>query len=114
MVLFHYLHLFVLGCFCLEMAEEVKVKRHTPFLPEDHSWPGEPEFGKTVRNLTAVANSTVSLRCPIGRVQDSAVSEPMTDYWKIYDRGENFNIAFYNCGVHCKLKATVAIFALIY
>ena len=65
MVFFSHLHLFVLLCLCLEMAEEVKVKRHTPFLPEDHSWPGQPEFGPTERNLTAVVNSTVSLRCPI-------------------------------------------------
>ena len=48
--------------------------RHTPFMPEDH-WKGPPEFGATERNLSVMVNGTAEMRCPIARVQDSAVSQ---------------------------------------
>ena len=48
-------------------------RRHTPFMPEDH-WKGPPEFGATATNVSAMVNGTAELRCPIARVQDSAVS----------------------------------------
>ena len=48
-------------------------RRHTPFMPEDH-WKGPPEFGETETNLSVMVNGTAELRCPIARVQDSAVS----------------------------------------
>ena len=50
-------------------------RRHTPFLPNDY-WDAEkpPEFGATVTNVTAVVNATARLVCPIGHIQDSAVS----------------------------------------
>ena len=48
---------------------------HTPFLPEGHGWPGAPEFGADVRtNVSVVRGGRLRLRCPIGRVQDDAVS----------------------------------------
>ena len=49
-------------------------RRHTPFMPEDH-WKGPPEFGATETNVSVMVNGTAELRCPIARVQDSAVSE---------------------------------------
>ncbi len=48
-------------------------RRHTPFMPEDY-WRGPPEFGETQRNVSVAVNATAELRCPIGHVQDSAVS----------------------------------------
>ena len=56
-------------------------KRHTPFMPEDH-WKGAPEFGATNTNVTVMVNGTVDLRCPIGHVMDSAVSE-VTNFWGV-------------------------------
>lgn len=50
-----------------------KSKRHTPFMPEDH-WKGRPDFGRTDNNVTVMVNGTAELRCPIAKVQDSAVS----------------------------------------
>eukprot|EP00095_Tigriopus_kingsejongensis_P011330 maker-scaffold195_size270011-snap-gene-1.16 protein:Tk11330 transcript:maker-scaffold195_size270011-snap-gene-1.16-mRNA-1 annotation:"hypothetical protein KGM_18218" len=46
-------------------------KRHTPFLPEDH-WPGRPEFGSTITNVTVMVNGTADIRCPIGHIMDSS------------------------------------------
>jgi hypothetical protein len=43
-------------------------------MPEDH-WKGQPEFGDTVTNVSVMVNGTVEMRCPIARVQDSAVSK---------------------------------------
>ena len=43
-------------------------------MPEDH-WKGAPEFGATETNVSVMVNGTAELRCPIARVQDSAVSE---------------------------------------
>ena len=48
-------------------------KRHTPFLPDDH-WKGPPQFGQTETNVSVLLDGTAQLKCPIGHVQDSAVS----------------------------------------
>ena len=61
--------LLALGC----PSNSGRQRRHTPFMPEDH-WKGPPEFGATVTNVSAMVNGTAELRCPIARVQDSAVS----------------------------------------
>ena len=53
---------------------KLRHRRHTPFMPEDH-WKGPPEFGETETNLSVMVNGTAELRCPIARVQDSAVSK---------------------------------------
>ena len=55
-------------------GDKLRPRRHTPFMPEDH-WKGPPEFGETEVNLSVMVNGTAELRCPIARVQDSAVSE---------------------------------------
>ena len=55
-------------------AHALRHRRHTPFMPEDH-WKGPPEFGATETNVSVMVNGTAELRCPIARVQDSAVSE---------------------------------------
>ena len=48
-------------------------RRHTPFMPEEY-WKGAPEFGPTESNVSVMVNGTAELVCPIGHVQDSAVS----------------------------------------
>lgn len=56
-----------------ETRSWVRTKRHTPYMPVDH-WQGAPEFGYTESNLTVAVNATAELKCPIGKVQDDAVS----------------------------------------
>ncbi len=48
--------------------------RHTPFMPDEY-WRGAPEFGPTRQNVSVTVNGTAELVCPIGHVQDSAVSK---------------------------------------
>ena len=64
-------------------------RRHTPFMPEDH-WKGPPEFGATETNVSVMVNGTAELRCPIARVQDSAVSEQKTKYYLLLIEGEEW------------------------
>ena len=58
-------------------SNKIRHKRHTPFLPDDH-WKGPPEFGPTKTDRKVMVNGTIDLVCPIGHVQDSAVSPDKT------------------------------------
>ena len=72
-------------------GDKLRPRRHTPFMPEDH-WKGPPEFGETEANLSVMVNGTAELRCPIARVQDSAVSE---EYFIRHAKEGQTNVTFY-------------------
>ena len=56
------------------IPENMRKRRHTPFLPGDH-WKGlRPDFGPTQTDLEVMVNGTARMKCPITHVSDNRVS----------------------------------------